>query len=189
MDPDLLHHLSTRRHVSLRRLLAPGPDEANLRTIVEAAAHAPDHGRLHPWRFILIPAHRRADLGAVFVETLTSRAPDCDDEARTSAFSKAFHAPCLIAAVLKDDATAAPASREEKLVSLGCAIQNVLIAAQSRCFASGLASGAGMQAPGLRRLLDLAEDEQAICFLGFGTAATPGPARPRPAPDNYFSSL
>jgi len=63
-------HMAARRNVGLRRLLAPGPDDTGLRRIVEAATQAPDHGRVRPWRFVLIPAHRRADLGEVFVEAL-----------------------------------------------------------------------------------------------------------------------
>lgn len=189
MHPDLLHHMSARRHVSLRRLLAPGPDASDLRAILEAAAQAPDHGRLRPWRFILIPEQRRSDLGTVFAETLAAREPDCSDEARASAYAKACHAPCLMVAVIVDDPATAAVPREEKLVSLGCAIQNMLVAAQARCFASGLASGAGMQAPALRRLLGLAAHEQAVCFIGFGRAETAGPARRRPDPDAFFSSL
>jgi len=189
MDPDLLHHLSARRHVSLRRLLAPGPDDAALREMLEAAAHAPDHGRLRPWRFILIPEQRRSDLGAVFAETLAARETDCGEVALASAFAKAYHAPCLMVAVLGDDPASAAVPRDEKLVSLGCAIQNMLVAAQARCFASGLASGAGMQAAGLRRLLGLAPHEQAVCFIGFGRTDMAAAPRRRPDPDLFFSSL
>jgi nitroreductase len=188
MYPVLQHHLSARRHVSLRRLQAPGPDSETLHAIAEAAAHAPDHGRLHPWRFILVPPHQRAGLGAAFVDALVVRDPACGDEARAAAHAKAFHAPCLVVAILVDD-PAANVPREEKLVSLGCAIQNMLVAAQAHCFASGLASGAGMQASALRRLLALGAHEQAICFIGFGSADAVAPARPRPGPVHYFSSL
>ena len=189
MDPDLLHHMSARRHVSLRRLAAPGPDSAELQAIVSAAAHAPDHGRLRPWRFILVPGHRRADLGAAFTEALAAREPDCSEEARAAACAKAFHAPCLVVAVIGDDPAAPAIPMNERLVSLGCAIQNMLVAAQARCFASGLASGAGMQAPALRELLALAPHEQAVCFIGFGSAEAAAPCRQRPDPASYFSSL
>ena len=189
MDPDLLHHITARRHVSLRRLTEPGPDDAVLQSILAAAASAPDHGRLRPWRFILVPAHRRADLGAAFVETLVARDPACSEEARAAACAKAYNAPCLLVAVLCDDPAADAIPRDEKLVSLGCAIQNMLVAAQARCFASGLASGAGMGAPALRRLLGLEPHEQAVCFIGFGSAEAGAPSRPRPGPDTFFSSL
>ena len=65
MHEDLWNLLAARQHVGLRRLLAPGQDEATQARIVEAGAHAPDHGSLLPWRFMLIPQGRRDDLGAM----------------------------------------------------------------------------------------------------------------------------
>ena len=51
---DLWGLLAARRHVGLRRLVAPGPDDAALARILGAAAQAPDHGLLRPWRFVQI---------------------------------------------------------------------------------------------------------------------------------------
>jgi nitroreductase len=188
MNDDVWNLMATRRHVGLRRLLAPGPDEAALARILDAAAQAPDHGQLLPWRFVLVPRHRRADLGAAFEEALVQCDPDADAAARTSAREKAHHAPCLLVAVLVDaPGTAIPVT--EKLVSLGCAIQNMLLGAQALGFASGLASGGALDAPGMRRLLDLAPHERAICFIGFGTAGAHKKPRVRPQPGQFFSSL
>jgi nitroreductase len=186
---DPISLLAARRNVSPRRLQAPGPDDACLRRIVDAAGHAPDHGRLQPWRFVLIPEHRRPDLAARFVEALVQREPDCDEDARSKAHDRAFHAPCLLAAILVHDSAAASVPRAEKLVSLGCAIQNMLITAQALHFSSGLASGGAMDSPGMRQLLQLAPHEQAVCFLAFGTAASGKAPRQRPQAAQYFSVL
>jgi nitroreductase len=188
MNDDLWNLMTARRHVGLRRLLAPGPDEVALDRILEAAAQAPDHGQLLPWRFVLIPQHRRADLGAVFEEALAQRDPSADAAARATARDKAQNAPCLLVAILVDvPGTAIPTA--EKLVALGCAIQNMLLAAQALGFASGLASGGALDAPGMRRLLDLAPHERAVCFVGFGTADVQKKPRVRPQPGRFFSSL
>jgi nitroreductase len=188
MNDDVWELLAARRHVGLRRLLAPGPDEATLARIVEAAAHAPDHGSLLPWRFVLIPQDRRADLGAAFEQALAERDPGADAAARATARAKAEHAPCLLAAILVDDpGTAIPAA--EKLVSLGCAIQNILLGAQALGYASGLASGGALDAPGMRRLLRLGPHERAVCFLGVGTVAARKPPKQRPHPSAFFSTL
>lgn len=186
---DFWRVLAARRNHTLRRLVAPGPDAATLALIVEAAAHAPDHGLLRPWRFVLIPPERRADLGDVFAEALRQRDPGCDEEALGTARDKAQRAPCLLVAVLRDEPAAPGIPRHEKLVSLGCAIQNMLVAAQSLGFDSGLASGAAMDVAGMRSLLRLAPHEQAICFVGFGTSAKPKPPRPRPNAADFLSSL
>lgn len=180
--------LAARRHVSLRRLAAPGPDATALQRIFQAAAQAPDHGVLLPWRFILVPEDRRQDLAAVFVEVLLERDPVAGKEACDAAAGKAFHAPCLVAAVLVDEAgTGIPVA--EKLVSLGCAIQNMLIVAQSLGFGSGLASGTAMNAAAMRRLLGMAPHEQAVCFIGFGTGSAARAPRERPALDRFVSCL
>lgn len=189
MEYDVVEVLTQRRHVALRRLLAPGPDPAQLLRICAAAAQAPDHGQLRPWRFVVIPQARRADLADAFVADLLAREPGADAHACARAAEKAHHAPCLVAAILVDDAAASTIPTPEKLVSLGCALQNMLLAAQAFGYGSGLASGSSMDAPALRRLLRLAAHEQAICFIGFGTAQTMRPPRVRPAPEDFVSSL
>ena len=188
MNSDLWTTLAARRHVALRRLQAPGPDDAALARMMDAAAQAPDHGCLLPWRFVLVPSERRDDLGAVFEEALAQRDPTADDAARASAREKALHAPCLLVAVLVDaPGTSVPV--EEKLVSLGCALQNVLLAAQALGFASGLASGGALDTPAMRRLLALDAHERAVCFIGIGTGEPKKTPRVRPQPGQFFTSL
>lgn len=188
MNDDLWNTLAARRHVGLRRLQAPGPDDDALARMMEAAAQAPDHGSLLPWRFVLIPEGRRDDLGAAFEEALARRDPGADAAARTAARDKAFHAPCLIVAVLVDaPGTSIPV--EEKLLSLGCALQNVLLAAQALGFASGLASGGALESPAMRALLDLQPHERAVCFIGIGTGGAKKTPRVRPQPGQFFSTL
>jgi nitroreductase len=188
MNDDLWNTLAARRHVGLRRLQAPGPDDGALARMMEAAAQAPDHGCLLPWRFVLVPTERRDDLGAVFEDALVQRDPSADDDARAAAREKAFHAPCLLVAVLVD-APGTPIPAEEKLISLGCALQNVLLAAQALGFASGLASGGALDMPAMRRLLDLGAHERAVCFIGIGTGEPKKTPRVRPQPGQFFKTL
>ena len=54
--------LATRRSGKPRDLVTPGPDDAQLRQILEIAARTPDHGKLAPWRFVIVPSERRAAL-------------------------------------------------------------------------------------------------------------------------------
>lgn len=188
-DADFQTLVAARRNFTLRRLHTPGPDRETLARIVEAAAHAPDHGLLRPWRFVLIPQERRADLGEVFAQALAERDPGCDQDALATARDKATRSPCLLVAVLRDDAAARAIPVAEKLVSLGCALQGMLLAAVAEGFSTGLASGAAMDAPGMRRLLRLESHERAICFIGLGTASIDKPPRPRPQAADYLSSI
>lgn len=181
--------LAARRNTSLRRLHAPGPDEESLQRIFEAAGHAPDHAKQRSWRLIMIPTDKRSELGMAFVDALEQREPVLDKHASKAAYDKAFHAPCLLVAILRDDPALSDVPPAERLIALGCAIQNMLTAAQALGIASSLASGVSLAASSMRRLLGLQSGEQAVCFIGFGTAERVKAPRPRPQPAQYLTVL
>ena len=97
--------IGSRQSVMPRRLLAPGPDDAQLRQMVDAAACAPDHCGLRPWRLVRIADDQRALLADLFAACTLDRDPaaTADDIARSR--EKAARAPVLLLAVLR----AAPA--------------------------------------------------------------------------------
>lgn len=194
--------IHSRCNVSPKRLVAPGPDAAQLERIVQAAAAAPDHGRLLPWRFILVPADKRALLAQAFVRALQERDATASAQQLESAHEKAFRAPVLLVAVvcLGEENSAAVAGADEaaagtlvhdneRLVSLGCAIQNMLLSAHAEGWGSGLTSGQAMHSAALRELLALAAHEQAVCCVNLGTVSKHKGGTPRPLPATFFSSL
>ena len=63
-----LSALETRRSGKARDLAAPGPDAAQLRRILAIASRTPDHGKLAPWRFVIVPSERRAALAEVIAD-------------------------------------------------------------------------------------------------------------------------
>jgi nitroreductase len=69
----LLAQMCARGHVAPKRLETPGPTTDELNLIFNAAAQAPDHGNIQPWRFILIPEEKRAALGKAFLQALQER--------------------------------------------------------------------------------------------------------------------
>ncbi len=77
----------------------------------------------------------------------------------------------------------------ERTVSAGCAVQNMLLMATALGFGSALTSGKTLKSTGLRALFGLAEGEQALCFVSIGTAQSRKPARLRPAPGDFVTSL
>jgi len=177
--------LRARQHVGPKHLGEPAPDEATLRELFAAAAAAPDHGRLRPWRFLVLGAEARERLGRAFADALRERDPAATPEQAVEAHDKAFRGPVLILAIadLRADEPDVPSA--ERLVSLGAAIQNLLLAATARGYASGLSSGRAMGSQALRQAFDIAEGEHAICFISLGTALRDKPVRPRPAPDEF----
>ena len=61
----LLSHLATRRSGKARDMTAPGPDDTELRAILSLAMRTPDHGKLAPWRMVVIAPHQRDAFAAL----------------------------------------------------------------------------------------------------------------------------
>lgn len=187
--PELLGLLLTRQNTSPRRLEAPAPDPSQLEQIFSAAAAAPDHGLLTPWRFISIAQDQRPALARAFTLALLERDPGATQEQLEAAGDKAARAPFLALAVFCPDASPTGIRPIEQTISLGCAIQNILLAAQSLGFGSGLSSGRAMTSKALRALFTLAAHEEAVCFVTIGTVAKHKPGRLRPATSSFLSAF
>ena len=185
----LLTQMSARGHVAPKRLGDPGPTDGELGLIFKAAQSAPDHGRIRPWRFIIVSVEKRVALGNAFVEALLRRDPSADQDQIAAAHDKALRAPCLLLAVVSEAPSDPPVPRSERLLSLGCAIQNMLLMAQTLVIGSGVTSGQAMNDAAIRSLFGLQAHEEGICFLNFGTTLSSKPARPRPAYGSFVSTL
>lgn len=179
--------IQSRRHVGPRHLVEPAPDEGQLRELFTAAAAAPDHERLRPWRFLVLGSSARERLADCFAHALLERDASATAAQVEQAREKAFRAPLLILAIADLRAEQPDVSSAERLVSLGCAIQNLLLAAQARGFASGLSSGRALQSQVLRQAFGLHEGEQALCFISLGTASRVKPSRGRPSVDEFVA--
>ena len=158
--------------------------------LLALAAAAPDHGQLTPWRFVVVPEQQRHRLAEVFALALTDRDPTATQEQVASAREKAYRAALLLVAVacLGERDPDTPAL--ERMVSMGAAIQNMLLGAHAIGFGSGLTSGKAMASNRLRDLLGLADGETAVCCVNIGTAVQVKPAqRSRPDPSRFTTTL
>ncbi len=176
--------IHTRRNVAPRRLLEPGPDDAQLQALLALAAAAPDHGQLTPWRFVIVPQDQRHQLADVFALALVDRDPSATEAQIASAREKAYRAPLLLVAVACLGPREPNTPSLERMVSLGAAIQNMLLGAHAMGFGSGLTSGKAMASKRLRDLLALVEEEQVVCCVNIGSATRNKPRdglRPEPA--------
>ena len=178
-----------RRTVLPKRLAQPGPDAQQTQRILGAAAAAPDHHDLVPWRFIVVPEAARAALGQAFASSLQERDAAATQEQLGEARAKAFRSPLLMLAVARVTGGDEEISAVERLVSAGCAIQNMLLMATAFGYGSSLTSGKALQSPSLHALFGLTPEEQALCFVSIGTIAGPKRARVRPALERYVSEL
>ena len=129
-------------------------------------------------------------LAEAFSLALVERDPDATLDQMNSAREKAFRAPLLMLAIARLGPARSEIPALERMVSMGCAIQNILLAAHSLGFGSGLTSGQAMESPHLRSLFAVTDGEFPVCFINIGTvshrkAASP----PRPDPADFTTSL
>lgn len=181
--------MQSRQTILPKRLLAPGPDARQLGMILGAAASAPDHGQLLPWRFVLVPQAGRDRLADVFAAALLARDPLASPGDVAQSREKAYRAPLLMLAVVDAARGDAQIDLSERTVSAGCAIQNMLLMATALGFGSALTSGKALKSAGLRALFRLTDSEHALCFVSIGTACSRKPARLRPEPQDFVSHL
>lgn len=181
--------IQSRQTILPKRLGAPGPDAAELAQILSAAAHAPDHGQIVPWRFVLVPEASRQPLAEVFAQALQQRDPAATPAQAEQAREKAYRAPVLLLAVVDAERGGTDIDLAERTVSAGCAVQNMLLMATALGYGSALTSGKALKADSLRALFQLEPSELALCFISIGTVLSRKAVRARPTPAAYVSTL
>ena len=181
--------MQSRQTILPKRLFAPGPGPHEIGMLFNAAATAPDHGQLLPWRFIVVAESARASLAQVFSAALLERDAAATPEQLEQAREKAFRAPLLLLLVVDGLCGDADIDLAERIVSAGCAVQNLLLMATALGYGSALTSGKALKSAGLRSLFGLDESTQALCFVSVGTAGAGKKARQRPAPIQFVSTL
>lgn len=177
-DPDdgadlaslVLALIGSRQSVMPKRLEAPGPDEAQLRQMVDAAACAPDHRGLRPWRLVRIADHQRAALADLFEACTLDRDPVATPDDITRSREKAQRAPVLLLAVLRGEPADDEVPLVERAITLGAALMNLLLAAHGLGYGAMLTSGRAVRTPRFARAFALAPGEQAVCFVSIGSA-------------------
>ncbi len=182
--------IHSRRNVLPRRLVEPGPDQAQLQALLTLAAAAPDHGQLTPWRFVIVPQPQRHRLAETFARALAERDPAASEAELAAAREKAYRAPLLLVAIACLGPREPDTPALERVVSMGAAIQNLLLGAHAMGFGAGLTSGRAMASRQMRALLALAAGEEAVCCVNIGSVARDKPrARARPEPADFVRTL
>jgi len=166
--------------VSPLRLVEPAPANADLDQILAAGLRAPDHGRLRPWRFLLIRGDARHRFGDVLAESLKRRKQDLSESTLQTEHDKALRAPLIIvvAAAVRGNAKVPVI---EQIVSAGAAAQNMLLAAHALGFGGFWRTGDAAYDDPVKQSFGLGADDQIVGFLYIGHIETPGrPKTPDP---------
>lgn len=170
--------LSTRRSGKPRDLAAPGPDDAQLQQILEIAARTPDHGKLAPWRFVIVPADKRARLAEVITTAYRAERPQAARLEIEALEQFATQAPTLVV-MLSSPRVESHIPLWEQQLSAGAAGMNLLHAAHALGFAGGWLTGWAAYSDAVRDAFG-AEPERVAGFIFLGTPAKQLEERPRP---------
>lgn len=181
--------LTSRQSILPKQLIEPGPTTAQINDMFNAAAAAPDHGEIRPWRFVVVSQSRRADLGDAFAQALVERDASATAPQLAQAREKAFRAPFVALAIARLGASEPDIDALERMISVGAAVQNMLLMAHSFGLGAGLTSGLAMRSRAVQQLFDLQEGEHAICCVNVGTARKRKPARVRPTVVTFVRNL
>ncbi|MFP8903113.1 nitroreductase family protein [Streptomyces atacamensis] len=166
--------IRTRR--STIRLTEPAPSPDELLDLLAAAATAPDHGQLRPWRLIAIRGDARAGLGEAAAEV----APTADLAERVAA--KHLRAPLMLAVVFQ--ARKHPTiPRWEQLAATSAMATTLLLLLDTRGWGGVWFGGPYPDAPQVRKHLAIGDGEQLLGYLYVGTPVPGDGPRPRPAAD------
>jgi nitroreductase len=170
--------LKTRRSGKPRDLVAPGPEPDQLREMVALAARTPDHGKLFPWRFVIVPDDQRAALAQKLGDILMAEKQGCGPRDVEAAEQFATQAPALVV-VLSAPVHDHKIPVWEQELSAGAAVMNLLHAAHAMGFAAGWLTGWAAYSDAVRDLFGK-PGERIAGFVFIGTPARELEERPRP---------
>jgi len=175
-----LEFLNRRRSVPARQLGEPGPDAAQLDALLRAAVRVPDHGKLTPWRLVLVRGEARRRLGEAFAaihRRIDAQVPPAVLEKDRERFN---FAPLIVTVIARLDEHHPKVPAQEQLLSAGCVAYNLLLGAQALGFGAQWLTGWAAYHADTAALLGLAAGERIVGFIHVGTPQETAPERNRP---------
>ena len=185
-DPNpVLHALLDRHSTGPRYLVEPGPSNAELLMLAEAALRAPDHAALVPFRFRAVRGDARPRMASLFEQA--ARAAGKDAEGATLDHERALKAPVTLAVIARIDLGHPQVPAHEQWACIGGAIAHLLLATQALGYGAKMLSGAKARSP----LLASAFCEGGETLVGWIAIGTPSLDRRakhgKPSPEEVLS--
>jgi nitroreductase len=175
----LIDHLKTRRSTPFALMQEPGPDAATLEAMLAIAARVPDHGKLAPWRFVVIGREAGGRLGD-FIAGLVKTDDPAADEKRIEIDRGRFSRAPVCVAVVSRAGPHAKIPEWEQVLSAGAVCLNLLHAATAHGFGGNWVTEWPAYDRRVRDRLGLAPHETIAGFVHIGTPAARAEDRQRP---------
>lgn len=172
---DFIDFIQQRRSTPAKYLVDPAPAHDELQRILQAAESAPDHGALHPWRFVIIGPDQRAALGDLFVRALLRRAPNTLPALLERERERALRAPMLIAAIASIETEHPKVPAVEQLLAAAAATQQLMLASNHLGYGTVWLTGGRVYDRYVMTELGLTEHEQLLGLINIGTPSADAP--------------
>ncbi len=174
--PDVLDFLATRRSRPAKTLGLPVPDRAALMPLLEMAARTPDHGKLEPWRFVVL--ERAALLRIAAMIPALPGAPDAEAVLKAQAQYGEAH---LAVAVIEVQQPSPKIPPIEQTYSAGAVCLALLNAALAAGWGANWLTGWASHDRGFAEgVMGLGPHERIAGLIHIGTETSAPPERPRP---------
>lgn len=174
-DNPIIDFMARRRSASALGLQAPGPDNESLSLLLRIAMRAPDHGKLTPWRMMVIEGAAKARL----VESLASVAATRPDARKAGgALNKLARPPLCVAVISCIRPAAVP--EWEQVLSAGAVCMNLVTASLAMGFGANWITGWYAYDPEALALYGISANERIAGLIMIGTASVVPDERPRP---------
>ncbi len=184
-NPQALDFLLTRRSRPAKTLTAPAPDAEALRPLLTAAARSPDHGKLEPWRFVVLQGAALTRLAAAVQRHGARLGKDAETIAKAS---DAFANSPLCVAVIEVQKPSPKIPAIEQTYSAGAVCLALLNAALAAGWGANWLSGWASHDRGfVQDALGLGPEERVAGFIHIGTETSAPPERPRPDLDTIVT--
>lgn len=170
--------IESRRSGKPRDMIAPGPDAAQLSRILAAAMRVPDHGKIAPWRFVVVDAEQRRALAALLTNAYRAEKTDVGRLELEALEQFAQQSPSLVV-LISSPVEGSKIPRWEQELSAGAACMMMLHAAHALGFVASWLTGWAAYSPAVRDAF-AGPDDRIAGFLFIGSPGRPLEERPRP---------
>jgi len=177
--PELRDYLLTRRSVGIAFLGEPGPTPDELEQILRIGTRVPDHGKITPWRLVIIEGEDRAKAGEKLARIMEQANPKLDASSLEAERKRFLPAPLTIG-VISSPQPHPKVPQLEQLLSAGNVAFNLLHAAHALGFAASWVTRWYAFDAEAAAMLGARKDEQFVGFIHIGTPTATIEDRPRP---------
>jgi nitroreductase len=186
VNPAVRDYLLTRRSVGAAFLSEPGPNADELETMLTIATRVPDHGKLTPWRLVVIAGDDRKAAGAVLADIVARMNPQMDEQGLEIERNRFLPMP-LTVGVISSPRPSDKAPEIEQLLSAGNVAFNLVHAANAMGFAASWVTRWFSFDAEAQAALGAKPGERFVGFVHIGTPTIVPEDRPRPALEDVVS--